>query len=232
MQKMSAVTTDAELVDAALRGPSEVHVMPIADATGTTVALEALARYEAGRPDQVFAAATAAGRGTEAELAAARAAVGLLDRIDDDVKLSINVSATTLASMRLLALFAPVAHRLWVEVTEVEPVAGNRRAVAHANELRDAGATIVVDDAGAQHATAQQVILLAADVVKLDMALVRDVLTTGTRRQEYDELLDAARSLGAHVVAEGVEDDGDIAGITAQGADLLQGWAIGQPRAV
>lgn len=216
---------------AALRGPDQIHVQPIVDTAGVVVALEALARYTGRTPDEVFAAAERGGVRVAVELAAARAALGALPHVPAGVRLSVNISASALTEPTAISLFTPHAGRLWIEVTEVEAVMLASRVPQVVEQLRACGAVIVVDDAGAKHSTVRQVLILGADVVKLDRDLVRDAINGDTaRRRELDQLVDAARSLGARVVAEGVEDAGDIAAAVSFGVDLLQGYATGRPR--
>lgn len=217
------------LLDAARRGPSRIALMPIADADGVVVAYEALARYDHGRPDEVFAAAAAAGERTRAELAALAAALGEIDRAGD-AKLSVNVSTETLATSAAFDLLAPYAGSLWVEVTEATAATPGSTAMTHLTLLAQRGAVIVADDAGAAFTTPAQILTIEAKVVKLDMALVRDQLDrVHARDQELDEILAVARELGATVVAEGIEVVAEIPTALSLGVDMLQGYGIGCP---
>lgn len=221
----------AALLGAAMAGPSSIHVMPIADRLGNVHVVEALARYDAGNPHEVFAAAAAAGLRVPAELAAARAAVAELAHVPADVRLSINLSSESLGSWDSYEILSPVAPRLWVEVTEVTPVVEDSLALTVLAQLRRDGAVIVVDDAGAEFADTTMIALVEPDVVKLDMHLVRQALAGDTARAaELAAIVACSQRLGAELVAEGIEPDTDLDGLLADVA-LLQGFGVGRPMA-
>lgn len=220
---------DQNLLVSARRGPSAVALMPITDPQGTVVAFEALARYRQGRPDEVFTAAALAGERVAAELAALSAALAHVFRTGN-AKLAVNVSSDTLATAQAYNLLAAHAGSLWVEVTEVAAVPPGSVAVSHLDRLAALGAVIAADDAGAGCTTPAQIRTIGANVVKLDLQLVRDQLDGAcTRTQELEDILSVASSLGATVVAEGIETVAEIPAACEMGADLLQGFGIGQP---
>lgn len=221
----------AGIIGAALAGPDSILVMPIADRLGNIHVVEALARYNAGSPHQVLSAAAAAGLRVPAELACARAAVAELAQLPSDVRLSINLSSESLDTWEAYELLAPHAPRLWVEVTEVTPVTQDSLALTVLDELRAAGAIIVVDDAGAEFADLDMIALVGPQVVKLDMHLVREALSGDQARiDELVAIVDYARLIEAELVAEGIEADTDLDGLLADVA-LLQGFGVGRPTA-
>ena len=77
--------------------------------------------------------------------------------------------------------------------------------------------------------TAEEVVALAPDVVKLDMTLVRGLDRDLVRQKLAASISQPCRELNILVVAEGVETEGEGAAAIAAGCDLLQGYLIGRP---
>ena len=69
---------------------------------------------------------------------------------------------------------------------------------------------------------------LAPDVIKLDLRLVQDRSSAASARVMHAVSAEAERS-GAHVVAEGIENDAHLHRAQVLGADLGQGWHFGRP---
>lgn len=91
------------------------------------------------------------------------------------------------------------------------------------------GAHIVVDDFGAGHSDLRRVLALKPDIVKLDMSLVRDIDQNGEKQSYVEHVIHTCRSLGARVVAEGIETLPELKTLIALGADYGQGYVLGKP---
>lgn len=194
---------------------------------GLPVGVEALARFpDAGSrpPSDWFAEAADHGLGEALELAAVRAALLTLPYVPAPHYLAINVSPAVAASPALRALLmAQPAGRILLEITEHEAVADGRvlrRALAPlAGHVR-----LAIDDVGAGYAGLRQILELRPDVLKLDIALVRDVDRDPARHALIEAMVRFAAHLGAQIVAEGVEREGERAVLAALGVDYVQGW--------
>ncbi|WP_182112866.1 MULTISPECIES: EAL domain-containing protein [unclassified Actinotalea] len=204
-------------------------------ADGRLLAVEALTRVDVEPlrpPDVWFAAAHEAGRGTELELLAIEAALEGTRGLPLDVDVAVNASPGTLASPRLHALLERSQRTVVVEITEhamVEDYPLLRDAVA---ALRDRGAKIAVDDAGAGFASLRHVLQLAPDTIKLDMSLTQDLALSPLRRALGGALIEFAHATGARLVVEGIEDVADLGAWHALGAEAVQGYAVGRPGAL
>jgi EAL domain-containing protein (putative c-di-GMP-specific phosphodiesterase class I) len=66
-------------------------------------------------------------------------------------------------------------------------------------------------------------------VIKLDMALTRDVHIEPTRRALVEFLASACRVMNVSVVAEGVESEAERDELASAGCDLFQGFLFGRP---
>ncbi|HKH87494.1 MAG TPA: EAL domain-containing response regulator [Acidimicrobiales bacterium] len=217
------------------RDSIELVFQPIADLRdGKILGVEALARFmvEPSRtPDVWFSEAKEVGLAAELELQAIQLALDHCDEIPADLFLSLNVSPETLASGALEPLLDGVpGERLIFELTEHAPVADYgplRRAV---DSLRKRGVRIAVDDAGAGFASLQHILKLAPDMIKLDLALTRDIDDDPVRRALAAALVSFAGETGAEIVAEGIETAREQETLSNLGITIGQGFHLARPR--
>lgn len=95
-------------------------------------------------------------------------------------------------------------------------------------ECRQEGFLIALDDVGAGHSNLDRISDLHPDLLKVDLSIVRGVEKDFYRREVFRSLVTLARTLGALVIAEGVESQVEVDAVTELGADLLQGYFFGE----
>lgn len=218
-------------------GALQTVLQPIFDLhSAKTVGFEALTRFacEPRRgPDVWFAEAAAIGRGVELELAAARAALAHLDQIPPDLFLSVNVSPTSAMSADLGGLLARHdANRVVLELTEHTRVDDYARLQEALVPLRAAGARVAVDDTGAGYAGLRHLLHLRPRLVKLDIALTRDIDVDPARRALATALVAFCRELDSPIIAEGIETAGELTALRDLGISLGQGYHLARPAPV
>jgi len=132
----------------------------------------------------------------------------------EGLRLSFNLSAIQLcstgsASAVLAGLKASGVspERLQVEVTETALLADFERARANLTELRDAGATIVLDDFGAGYASIGYLRELRFDQIKLDGGLVTAAQHSADGRSLLRAVVGLCKILGVSTIAEHVESE-------------------------
>ena len=220
------------------RGLRSVYQPLVEIESGEVVGYEALVRGPQGtpleRPDQLFAAARAAGRLSELDWACRAAAVaGALDaRLPAPLRLFVNVEPEALGDP-----CPPHFSEVWERARELDVVvevterALTRRPadLLHSLEaFRELGWSIALDDVGADSRSLALLSLLRPDVVKLDLRLVH-----ARPDEEIAEVVTAvnayAERTGAVVLAEGVETAEHLAAARALGATHAQGWRFGRP---
>lgn len=214
---------------------------PIVDiATGGVFAYEALVRGADGQsagevlasvgPDMIYKFDQTC-RVTAIELA------GGLFAPDGTEKLSINfmpgavyepdacIRASLTAARR--AGFDP--RRLMFEFTEDERM----RDVAHVRRIVQAyqarGFTTAIDDFGAGYAGLGLLADLRPDMIKLDMALIRDIDTSVARQAIVAGVVRIADELGIGCIAEGIETADELRTLRAIGIRLCQGYFLARP---
>lgn len=117
---------------------------------------------------------------------------------------------------------------LKLELTEQAALRDSEQAMATANALREAGASLVLDDFGSGHSSFLWLADLQADSLKVDADLVARV--HNPRMQTILELICLlARRLGMKATAEGVEDVAILPILRRLGFDYAQGYALGHP---
>jgi EAL domain-containing protein (putative c-di-GMP-specific phosphodiesterase class I) len=196
------------------------------------VGVEALARFQdpPGRPDLWFARAAELGLGEALELSAIRAALALLPQLPDGVYLSVNASPDTLHGRGLHGLLAAAdPRRVVIEITEHASVARYDDLLRELAALRELGVRVAVDDTGAGYASFRHILMLRPDIIKLDRDMVNGVDRDRAREGLVGALASFAESLGATVVAEGVETAGELDVLARVGIACGQGYYLARP---
>jgi EAL domain-containing protein (putative c-di-GMP-specific phosphodiesterase class I) len=211
-----------------------VHLQPVVNLrTGAMWGLEALARFP-GHPQPGpaawFRTAVRAGWGPALETVALCGALDVLDQLPDDLTLTVNLSPTALQRPDVTELLLDASPgRLLIEITEHEPVRDYAALQAALTGLRSAGIRIGIDDFGAGHSSLRHVLQLAPDVVKLDISITRHVDVDPSRQALVEAMLAFCARVGAVVIAEGVEEAGELVTLLELGVEYGQGWFLARP---
>jgi EAL domain-containing protein (putative c-di-GMP-specific phosphodiesterase class I) len=132
-------------------------------------------------------------------------------------------------------LFAPdselckIASRVVLEITErasLDEVPDIKSRVA---QLRALGFRVAIDDVGAGYAGLNSIAQLEPEVMKIDMALVRDIDREPTKQKLVAAMTGLCREMNVLVVAEGVETPYERDMLSALGCDLMQGYLFARP---
>ncbi|HET9443484.1 MAG TPA: EAL domain-containing protein, partial [Acidimicrobiales bacterium] len=226
-----------------------VHYQPtVSIAAGRTIGVEALVRWERpGRglvpPSEFIPLAEETGLIVplgqwvlqEACRQVARwRAEGL---VDERFSVSVNLSPHQLAAPDVLdhvdsAIRSSgiASGQLCVEVTESALVDDSRGAAETVRRIHGLGARIAIDDFGTGYSALSYLHLLPVDVLKIDGSFVRRLGPDPKGGALLTGMVDLAHALGLTVVAEGVETSDQLAGLTAIGCDVAQGYFFAKPQ--
>lgn len=212
----------------------EVVFQPIHDVTTTKVmGVEALARFpcEPYRPDLVFGRAALLGLEIELETLVIARTLSLVPQLPDDAFVAVNISPAAVLQTRWGELLTDVdPTRLVLEITEHDAVE-NYAALDEALETcRAHGIRVAVDDVGAGVSSFSHVLELAPDFVKVDQSITRRIDIDDARRRLAQSIAELAAQIGATVIAEGVETQGELDAVCAAGVPWAQGFYLGRPR--
>jgi diguanylate cyclase (GGDEF)-like protein len=204
-----------------------VH-QPIVDlTTDRPIGWEAFARV--GDADDGFEkwlrSADAAGLGLEFQISALHA-IGAGGTPPDDGILFVNVGVELLGDPRFLERRSLLGPRLAVDVrgSEIERL---EDLSARLDELADAGIFLSIDDTTA--ASLAMIARVRPSFVKIDGALVRDLLHDPVPRSIIRAYVAFAEMEDIHVVAEGVERFEQLDIIRDLGVRFAQGYLFGRP---
>jgi EAL domain-containing protein (putative c-di-GMP-specific phosphodiesterase class I) len=213
------------------RRPTMVFQSIIELSSERVVGVEALARFADGTtPDRCFAEATTLGLGAELELAAVKTALQGLDEIPAAQFMAVNVSPTVALDPRLHDFLRKQAQgRVVVEITEHQPVDSYEDLKMVRTRFRQDGIRVAIDDAGAGYASLHHILKLSPDIIKLDIALTRDIDRDSVKRALTVSLIQFAKETDAVVIAEGIETASELATLRDLAVPWGQGFHIGRP---
>ena len=119
--------------------------------------------------------------------------------------------------------------QLMFEFTEDERMIdiGHVRRIIEA--YREFGFITALDDFGAGYAGLSLLSDLVPDLIKLDMALIRDIDTSPSRQSIVRGLVGMTQALGIPCLAEGLETREEVDTVRAMGIDLCQGFYFARP---
>ncbi len=149
------------------------------------------------------------------------------------VRLAVNLSAAQLGrdgleAMVQTALFdsALPAPRLELEITETALMDDPDRALACVQSLRSLGLGIALDDFGTGYSSLTQLATLPADTLKIDRSFVAALGREGNGQAEaiVRLIVQLARTMGMHTLAEGVETERQRTVLLACGCEMAQGF--------
>jgi diguanylate cyclase (GGDEF)-like protein len=246
-QRMEAPRRRRAEIERALQLPSlranlRLVYQPIFDlGNGEVIAFEALARWtdpELGAvpPCEFVPLAEQLGIIDEINRSLMTIAFRAARTWPEQIKLSFNLSAIQLCStgsaavmLRALRSAGLDADRLQVEVTETALLADFERARENLTILKDAGATIVLDDFGAGYASIAYLRQLRFDQIKLDGGLVTAAQDSEEGKRLLRSVIGLCEILGVSSVAEHVESAELMDLVLELGCPAAQGFWLGKP---
>lgn len=121
------------------------------------------------------------------------------------------------------------ADRLIFEVTENEQLAQPSHLRAILAEYKRQGFGVAIDDFGAGHSGLNLLADLPVNILKLDMALIRDLHLRPRSMKIVRAVAAMAEDLGMDIVGEGVETNEELEAVRHCGIHLVQGYLLARP---
>lgn len=164
-------------------------------------------------------------------------AISTAARLGMDEYLSINFLPNAVYRPELCirsTLEAARAHnfpldRLIFETVESEHVCNNSHLTNILREYRQFGFKTAIDDFGAGHSGLTLLADFQPDLIKLDMALVRNVHLDPARQAIVRGIVTMCTDLNVTVIAEGIEQAGERDFLADCGIYLMQGYWFAKP---
>jgi diguanylate cyclase (GGDEF)-like protein len=235
---------EEELRRALERDELRVHLQPVVDLHREELAgFEALVRWEHPTrgligPAEFIGVAEETGLvvgiGSWVLAEALRELAALQEAAGRPLRMSVNLSVRQLRPALIDEVSAALAAAgveprcLTLEVTETLLVDGPG-AVEVLTELRALGVAIAIDDFGTGWSSLGALQRYPVDVLKLDRSLVGPAAASVPAAALARAVVEMAQALGLDVVAEGIEDDEQLAAMRALGCPHGQGFVFARP---
>jgi predicted signal transduction protein with EAL and GGDEF domain len=127
---------------------------------------------------------------------------------------------------RALAVTGLEPQYLRIEITETSIVSIRDRAIELLGQLRELGVGLALDDFGTGYSSLSYLKSFPIDMLKIDRSFVAEMLTDHTTASIVEAIVSMTRILGLKVLAEGVEDQAQLAFLKKLGCDIVQGFYV------
>lgn len=94
------------------------------------------------------------------------------------------------------------------------------------------GFLISLDDVGFGLSNLDRIIITKPDIIKIDRVIVKDMHLDYYKQEVFKALVGLAKTIGALVVAEGIETEEEATKAIELGADMLQGYYFAIPQTI
>ena len=214
----------------------ELRFQPqIEPASGRIAGVEALARWaDVAGPEELFLRADRAHLSERLSRSIQRKALrtaGQWTGAMAELNLSINLLPMDLERpgferwlLDEIAAAGLSPERITVEIVESSLVADPPAVAARLSCLRAAGVRIAIDDFGTGYSSLAYLTSLPIDTIKIDRALIADIVGGSRDRIVVKAMISLARELGHKVIIEGVESSAQLDLLGQWGCDLYQGF--------
>ncbi|MEK6375610.1 MAG: EAL domain-containing protein [Acidobacteriota bacterium] len=223
-----------------------LHYQPMINvATGAMIGAEALIRWnhpERGQmmPDDFIPVAEECGLIHPIGEWVLRTACEQMKRWHDggrrDLRLAVNLSPRQFQQHNLASMIEDVlrdtgypGELLDIEITESTAMQHAEMSLAIMNRLKEMGIRISIDDFGTEYSSLSYLKRFPIDTVKIDQNFLRDLGTGSTGGPIISAVISMARALKLNVIAEGVENEEQLAFLRRENCEAIQGFFCSAP---
>lgn len=155
-------------------------------------------------------------------------------KFDQTARFHVNLFPSTIMDTpidRLMTLFPqgfPKGH-FCIEISEQQFIGDPAYLKDHVHALRERGVLVAIDDVGFGRSSLESLIILEPDIVKIDRKYVSGISADPTKARLLKRLVKVVDSIGAELVAEGIEMREELELLVEMGVPFGQGWYWGKP---
>ena len=150
--------------------------------------------------------------------------------------MSVNVSPRQLHDPHFVSNVSDALHvaglrgeQLWLEVTESLMITEPEQALASLRQLNALGVRVAIDDFGTGYSSLSVLQQFPVQCIKIDRSFVQDLASNEGTRSIVRTIVAMARTLGAEIVAEGVESPDQVDILRSLDCSRAQGYLISAP---
>ena len=150
--------------------------------------------------------------------------------------MSVNVSPRQLHDPQFVAVVSTALktsgippHQLWLEVTESVMITEPEQALSSLRRLHAIGVRIAIDDFGTGYSSLSLLQRFPIECIKIDRSFVNDLVSDEGMKNIVKTIIAMATSMGADIVAEGIETKEQLAVLSALDCHKAQGYLISKP---
>lgn len=152
-------------------------------------------------------------------------------RVQVSINLSIeDIENKLLREYLLSQLTQDVGKYIIFEITESESIQDFTQVFDFIQAVHAVGTSIAIDDFGAGYSNFSYLVEMKADYIKIDGAIIKNILNDKNSQLVAESIIDIARKLGMKVVAEFVSDADLAEKLIGMNVDFLQGYYYGAPK--
>ncbi|RKF18379.1 EAL domain-containing protein [Altericroceibacterium spongiae] len=151
-------------------------------------------------------------------------------------KVAVNISPIQLVQMDLPRIITESlleaglpASRLEVEITETAIIDDKLRALTNLRRIKALGVSVAIDDFGTGYSSLDTLNSFEFDKIKIDRSFLADCCDNENAQAIIRAVLALGQSLGLPVLAEGVENEQQLALLRAMDCAEAQGYYFGKP---
>ena len=222
-----------------------IYLQPLVTESGSIFGAEALARWcrpdgSVVMPGEFIETLEKAGLIQELDRYIWEKAVKLLSSWKgsdmEDLSVSVNMSAKDFYSMDVFSMLTGLVEkyqvdssRLRIEITETALLEEPEKSGRIVSMLRDRGFVVEIDDFGKGHSSLSLLKDIRADVLKIDMSLLKEIETKERSRIILAAVIEMAGMLGMDVITEGIETRQQLESLRSMRCGHFQGFYFSPP---
>jgi EAL domain-containing protein (putative c-di-GMP-specific phosphodiesterase class I) len=156
-----------------------------------------------------------------------------------ELVLAVNVSAEQMRDddfvhqvKKFVAKYTINPRLLKLELTESMLVDNASETIEKIKSLRNIGVQFSLDDFGTGYSSLQYLKRIPLDQLKIDQSFVRGLEVDQHDLSIVRTVIAIAHSMELEVIAEGVETEGQLQILKAEGCNFYQGYLLGRPMAI
>lgn len=161
------------------------------------------------------------------------------DQGHEERSISVNISAKDFYLLDLYQCITDLVEKykinpanLKLEITETAFVLDVQKQIELVERLQEYGFIIEIDDFGSGYSSLNNLKNIKADMLKMDLKFFEKTKDSERAHKIIKSIIKLSNDLGMPVIAEGVEEEADIAMIKAAGCQMVQSYYYARPLSI